>query len=115
MLVVAHNSSLRLLVSLFVQEDPRLHVVDGADTGDDALDLAAALGPVIILDHGIVDAAAADLAAAAPTTMILLLTPPFHASPVRSIAIDAVLSKDDLRALPATIARMLELEPLADD
>ena len=120
MLVVAHDDDLRRLISVFVRRDPRLRLLDDAATTDEALDRVTALRPdLVVLDDGIGYAAGIDLAedlvAAAPLARILLLVAPYSTRTVPTLAVDGVLAKHELRSLTATIARMLELGPLADE
>lgn len=118
-LIAANDDDLRRLLRLAVGRDARLELLDDAATADEALDRAAALRPdLILLDELLGEVRGIDLAedltAAVPRAMILLLTTPFAHTAVRSLAIDGVLAKDGLRALPAVAARMLELDPLED-
>ena len=117
-LVVDDDADVRLLVKLMMRADDRLLVGGEAASADQALDLAAAVRPdLIVLDHRLLGhttglEAAPHLKAAAPRARILLLSGiDLRGAAASSDSVDAALRKDSIGELLPTVQRMLRLGP----
>lgn len=120
LVVVEDDTDMRLLIELTLAGDERLQISGSCATADEAIAVAAAMQPdLVILDHFIEGdvmglQAAPRIKAVAPQTSILLFTShDLEVEAAREPAIDHFLLKRDIGALMPTVQRMLGLEPRA--
>ena len=120
LVVVEDEEEMRRLIRLLLSQDPRVEIAGEAATAAEAIELARASDPgLVVLDHSIEGdvmglQAAPMLKAVAPNAKILLFTAyDMAAEARREPAIDAYLRKDDLDKLLRTVEDMLGLEPLS--
>ena len=117
LVVIEDDADFRGLIRLTLASEPRLHVEGEAASGADALPLARAMQPrLIVLDH-FIDGATMGMALApllkreAPDARILLFTAhDLAVEAAREPAIDRYLRKRDLTALLPTVRDMLGLD-----
>lgn len=122
LMVVEDEPDIRLVIRLHLTADPRLVVEGEAATAMEAVALARASGPgLVVLDHQIegdimgLDAAPL-LKEAAPESKILLFTAfDLAKEAAASPHIDAFLSKNDIAKLLPTALALLGLEPAPRD
>jgi DNA-binding NarL/FixJ family response regulator len=119
--LVEGDPDLRLLMRLCLRADPRIRIDADATNALDAIALAGAFEPdLIILDHGLeglpkgLEAAPA-LKRSAPSSKVLLCATVDLAEDARAEpTIDGFLPKDRIRELLPTVQRMLGLEVPAE-
>lgn len=117
LVVVEDEPDFRVLIRAALREDPRIELSGEVTTVEEAVALARASEPaLIILDHNLegemvgIDAAP-KLKAASPDTKILLFTAyDVAAEARREPAIDGFLRKDDVAKLLATVRGLLGLD-----
>ena len=120
LLVVEDEADMRLLIKASLRREPRLKVICEAVSADQALEMAKANQPdLIVLDHSIEGdvmglEVAPELRQVAPHAKILLFTAFNMSQQARARPeVDAFLSKSDLPRLLPTIQALLGLEPAA--
>ncbi|MBK5222254.1 MAG: response regulator [Acidimicrobiia bacterium] len=120
LVIVEDEEEMRVLVRALLVRDPRLEILGEATTAAEAVELARALEPgLIVLDH-LIDGpvmgldAAPMLRAAAPAAKILLFSAyDLAAEARRSPAVDAYLAKDVPERLLGLAQEPLGLGPVA--
>ena len=120
-ILVEDDPDMRLLMRLCLRPDPRIRIDAHATNALDAIALAAALEPdLIVLDHGLegerkgLETAPA-LKRGAPSSKVLLCSTVDLAEDARAEpTVDGFLRKDHVRDLLPTVQRMLGLEPPAE-
>jgi two-component system nitrate/nitrite response regulator NarL len=117
LLIVEDEPDVRALIRAILKRDPRLEIVGEASSAAEAIDAARTVQPgLIILDHSIEGdvmglEAAPMLKEACPSSKILLFSAfDLQTEADAEPAIDAFLSKSDVRKLLATVLDLLELD-----
>lgn len=117
LLIVEDEPDMRTLIRAILTRDPRLEIVGEAASAAEAIAAASSLEPgLIVLDHSIEGdvmglEAAPMLKQACPEAKILLFSAfDLEADADAEPAIDAFLSKSDVRKLLPTVLRLLDLE-----
>jgi CheY-like chemotaxis protein len=116
---VEDEPDIRMLVRITLSSDPRLTILSETGSAEEAIEIASASHPgVIVLDHGLEGAltglqAAPLLKQASPGSKILLFTAYDIAEDAeREPAVDAFLRKDRIGDLVATVDQLLGLDPI---
>lgn len=119
LVVVEDEPDMREVIRLTLARDTRLRILGEAASAAEAIELARAEDPgLIILDHSIEGdimglQAAPMLKKVAPDALILLFTAyDMAAEARREPAVDAFLRKDELARLLPTVDALLGLDPL---
>lgn len=118
--LVEDEADIRVLIRLTLRKDNRLVLEGEATSAEEAIELARALDPsLVILDHSLGSGmtglqAAPAIKAAAPGSKILLFTAhDMHSEAEQEPAIDRFLRKDKMPQLLRTVEEMLNLDPVA--
>ena len=117
LLIVEDEPDMRAMIRAILTRDARLEIVGEASSASEAIAAASSLEPgLIILDHSIEGdvmglEAAPMLKKACPEAKILLFSAfDLEAEAEAEPAIDAFLSKSNVRKLLHTVLRLLDLE-----
>lgn len=120
LVIVEDEDDMRALIRALLAVDPRLDILGEATSAAEAIEVARAVDPgLIVLDH-FIDGPVTGLEAApslkevAPAAKVLLFTAhDLSREARRSPAVDAFLAKDQPHKLLPTALRLLDLPPLA--
>ena len=117
--IVEDEPDVRMLVRVTLSRDPRLEILGEVTSAEEAIELADASQPgVVVLDHSLDGdmtglQAAPLIKRASPESMIVLFTAYDMAAEARDEpAIDAYLRKDRIGELVTVVDGLLGLEPI---